>query len=122
ELRVRLELNEPIYHMHARLFEIACPADVGRLVETRLELDDRRHRLAGLNRFLQSLHDRAVAPRAIERPLDGHDVGIRHGLTQKLHYHIEALVGVMNDDVLLADRREAITVELTDALGKAWIV
>ncbi len=54
ELGVRLELDEAIDDVHARLFEIARPADVGRLVEARFELDHGRHRLAGLDRLLQA--------------------------------------------------------------------
>ncbi len=122
ELGVRLELDEPIDDMHAGVFEIARPADVGGLVEARLELDHGRDRLAGLDRLLQRLHDRAVARGAVERPLDGHDVGIGHRLTQELHHHVEALVGMVDDDVLLADGREAIAVEFADTLRKARIV
>ena len=119
QLGVRLELDEPVHHVHARAFQVARPADVGGLVEAGLELDHGGHRLAEIGRVLQGAHDRAVVGGAVERPFDGHDVGVGHGLAQQLHDHVEELVGVMHHDVLLADGREAIAVELADALGKA---
>ena len=66
-----------------------------------------------------ALHDRAVARGSIERPLDGHDVRVGDRLAQVLHDDVEALVGVVDDDVLLADGGEAVAVEFADALGKA---
>ncbi len=47
---------------------------------------------------------------------------IRHRLTQELHHHVEALVGVVDDDVLLADGGEAIAVEFADALREARVI
>ncbi len=47
------------------------------------------------------------------------DVRIGDRLAQELQHDVEALVGVMDDDVLLADGGEAIAVDLADALGKA---
>ena len=119
ELGVRLELDEAVDHVHAGAFQVARPADVGRLVEARLELDHGGHRLAELGRLLERAHDRAVVGGAVERPLDRHDVGVGHRLAQELHDHVEGLVGVMDDDVLLADGGEAVAVELADALGEA---
>ena len=119
ELGMRLELDEAVDDVHAGAFQISRPANVGGLVEPRLELDDRRHRLAEIGRILERTHDRAVVGGAVERPLDGQDVGIGDGLAQQLHHHVEGFVGVVHHDVLLADGREAVAVELADALGKA---
>ena len=55
ELGVRLELDEAVDHLHAGAFQVARPADVGRLVEARLELDHGGDRLAGLGGLLQRL-------------------------------------------------------------------
>ena len=44
DLGVGLELDEAVDHLHAGALEVARPADVGLLVEARLELDQRRHR------------------------------------------------------------------------------
>ena len=46
-------------------------------------------------------------------------LGSRDRLAQELHHHVERLVGMVDDDVLLADGGEAIAAELADALGKA---
>ena len=59
---------------------------------------------------------------AVERLLDGDDVGIARRLLQELHHHVEQFVGVVDDEVLLADGREAVAAVVADALGKARIV
>ena len=119
QLGVGLQLDEAVDHVHARAFQVARPADVGGLVEARLQLHHGGHGLAGVRGLHQRPHDRAVVGGAVERPLDGHDVGIGHSLAQELHHHVEGLVGVVDDEVLLADRREAVAVELADALREA---
>ena len=48
--------------------------------------------------------------------------GIARRLAQELHHDVERLVGMMDDQVLLADRREAITGVVADALREARIV
>ena len=45
-LRVRLQFDEAVDDLHAGALEIARPFDVGGLVEARLELHERRHRLS----------------------------------------------------------------------------
>ena len=57
--------------------------------------------------------------RAVERPFDRHHVGIGRRLLQELQHDVEGFVGVMDDDVLLADGGEAIALMLADALRKA---
>ena len=52
-LGVGLQLDEAEDHLHAGALEVARPADVGLLVEARLQLDQRGDRLAGLGRFDQ---------------------------------------------------------------------
>ena len=122
QLGVGLELDEAVDHLRAGALEVARPADIGLLVEARLELDQRRHRLARLGRLGQRAHDRAVLGGAVERLLDRDHVGIARRLLQELHHHVEGFVGVMDDQVLLPDRGEAIAAMLADALGKARIV
>ena len=117
-----LQLEEAVDHLHAGALQVARPADIGFLVEARLQLDQRRHRLAGLGRLDQRLDDRAVVAGAIERLLDRHHRRVARRLAQELHHDVEALVGMMDDDVLLPDRGEAIAAEIADALGKARVV
>ena len=121
-LGVRLELDEAEDHLRAGALEVARPADVGLFVEPRLELDQRGDRLAGLRREHQRLDDRAVARGAVERLLDGDDVGVARRLHQELRDDVEALERVVDEDVLLPDRREAIAVEVADALGIARMI
>ena len=59
QLGVGLQLDEAEHHLRAGALEVARPADVGLLVEARLELDERGDRLAGLRRLGQRLDDRA---------------------------------------------------------------
>ena len=60
--------------------------------------------------------------RAVERLLDRDDVRIARRLIEELHHHVERFVRVMDDQVLLADRREAVAALIADALGEARIV
>ena len=48
--------------------------------------------------------------------------GSRARLLQELHHHVEGFVGVVDDEVLLADGREAVAAVVADALGIARIV
>ena len=43
-------------------------------------------------------------------------------MLQKLHDHVEALIGVMDDEVLGAYRSEAIVIVLSNPFRKAWCV
>ena len=89
QLGVGLELDEAVDHLHAGAFEIARPADIGLLVEARLELDQRGDRLAGFGGLGQRPHDRGIGRGAVERLLDGDDVRIARRLLQELHHHVE---------------------------------
>jgi len=50
---VRLEADEAVHDVRARLLQHAGPFDVRLLVETRFQLDQRDDLLAGLGRFDQ---------------------------------------------------------------------
>ena len=68
---------------------------------------------------IERAHDRAVVAGAVERLLDRHDRRVARRLAQELHDDVEALIGMVDDDVLLPDRGKAIAAEIADALGKA---
>ena len=51
QLGVGLQLDEAVDDLDAGALEVARPFDVGLLVEARLQLDQRGHRLAGLGGF-----------------------------------------------------------------------
>ena len=116
---MRLQVDEAVHHLHAGPLQVARPADVALLVEARLELDQGRHRLAGLGRLDQCRHDRAAVAGAVERLLDRDHVRVARRLLHELNHHLEALVGVVDDEVLLADGGEAVAAEILDPLGKA---
>ena len=122
QLGMGLELDEAIDDLRAGALEVARPADIGLLVEAGLELDQRGHRLARFRRLDQRPHDRTVGGRAIQRLLDGDDVGIARRLLQELHHHVEGLVGMVDDQILLPDGRETVAAVIANALGIARIV
>ena len=120
DLGVRLQLDEAVDDMHTGLFHVTGEVDVGGFIEAGFELDDRRHRLAGVRCFLQRLDDRAfLAQRPVKRPLDRHDVGIGHRLPQVLQDGVERLVGMMDDEVLGANGCEHVAAEFANSLRKA---
>ena len=120
QLGVGLQFDEAEDDLHAGPLEVARPADIGLLVEARLELDQGRDGLAGLGRLGQRLHDRAVRRGAIERLLDGDDVRDRAPPDRRnWTTDVEGFVGVVDDDVLLPDRGEAVAAMVADALRKA---
>ncbi len=104
---MRLEADETVDDVHARLLELAGPLDVVLLVEPRLDLDEREHGLARFGRMDERLDDRAIAARAIQRLLDGQHVRVAGSLLEKrLHARRERLVGVVNEHVFTRDRAE----------------
>ena len=114
-----LQFDESVDDLHARAFQIARPFDVGGLVEAGLQFDQRGDGFARFRRLDQRLDDRGVLGGAIKRLLDRDDIGIGGCLPQELHHHIEAFEGMMDDDVLGADRGETIPAMIADAFGKA---
>ena len=98
KLRVRLQRRRTIRDMHAETLQAARPADVVRLVEARLELDEHRDLLTTLRRFDQCIDDRRVARRAVQRELDGEDVVVLcRGLEEPLDTRRERIEWVVNE-------------------------
>ena len=89
KLGVGLQLDEAVDDLHAGAFEIARPADVGLLVEARLEFDHRGDRFAGFGGLRERLHDRRIRRGAVERLFDRDDVRIARRLMQEIHHHVE---------------------------------
>ena len=114
---MRLEFDKPVYDLSAGALEGARPADIGLFVEAGLELDQCGNRLSGFCRLDQRADDGRLGRRAIERLLDGDDVGIARRLLQKLHDDVERLVRVMDNQVFLANGREAVAGMVANTLG-----
>ena len=106
ELGVRLELDEAVHHVHAGALQIARPLDVGGLVEAGLELDHGGHLLAVLGGADEGADDRGVGAGAVERLLDGHDVGIFGRGLHELDDRGERVVRPMEQHVAAADDGE----------------
>ena len=101
-----LERGQPVDDVHARFLQRARPADVGALVETRLELDEADHLLAALRGADQRRDERRIVARAVHGLLDGEYVGVGDRLfDQPLDRRRERVVGVVQEDVALAHRR-----------------
>src|SRR3546814_4679579 len=62
--------------------------------------------------------DRRLVAGAIERLLDRDDVGIGRRLPQKGENDVETLIGMVDEDVLRADRRETVATMFADAFGE----
>ena len=113
ELDVGLEPLHPVGHVHAFLLEEVAPRDVRGLVEPRRDLDEHRHLLALPRSFRERLQQRRVAAGPVDRQLYREHRGIgRGGVEEPQHGGVEALVGVVQQDVaardLVEDRRGAV--------------
>ncbi len=99
--------------------EPAGPEQILLLVEPRLQLDHRGDRFAGLGRGHQRVDDRRLLAGAIERLLDRDDVGVLGRLAEEGDHHLEAFIGVVDDEILGPDRGETIAVMFHDPLREA---
>ena len=104
-LGMGLEAHHAIHHLHAQRLQLLGPIDIGFFVKACLELQHCQHFLAPPYRFGQQPHDFRVGARAINRLLDGQNLGVIHRFAQQLQHRIKALEGLMNDDVVLAHLR-----------------
>jgi len=102
-LAVGLEPDQAVDDMDAGLLQLPGPGDVGPLVETGLQLDERRHLFAGLGRPDQGLHNGAVTRGAVEGLLYGQHGGVGGGLLDEGDDRGgEGVVGVMHEHLAFA--------------------
>ena len=84
DLGVRLQPDEAVHDVRARLLEHAGPFDVRLLVEARFQLDERDHLLARFGRLDERRDDAGlVAAGAVQRLLDREHVRIARGLLRR---------------------------------------
>ena len=106
-LRVALQRGQAVDDVHAGLLQLLRPPDVGLLVEARLQLHHADGLLAALGRLDQRRHQRGVGARPVHRLLDRQHVRVGHGLLDEaLDRGGERVVGMMDEDVRFAGRRE----------------
>ena len=118
-LGVGLPLDEAVDDLDSGALERARPHQILLLVEARLQFDDGGDRLAGLGGGDQGVDHRRLLAGAVERLLDRDDVRVLGRLAEEGDDDVEALIGVVDEDVLGADRGEAIAVIFADPLGEA---
>ena len=108
DLRVRLQADEPVDDVRARLLQHAGPFDVRLLVEARFQLDERDDLLARVGGLHERLHDAGfVAAGAVHRLLDREHRGIARGLLdERLDRGAERVVRVVQQHVAVAHRPE----------------
>ncbi len=106
DLAVCLDAHEAVDDLHSRFLEVPRPGDVLALVEAGLQLHDRRHLLAARRGLGEGLDDRGAAVGAVERLLDGHDVGIFGRHLHELHNRRERIVRPVQQHVAAADDGE----------------
>ena len=90
-------------------------------LEASLQLDHRGDRLARLSRRDQRIDDRRLLAGPVERLLDRDHVRVLGRLAQEGDHHLEALVGVVDDEILGPDRGETVAVILPDPLGEGGV-
>ena len=115
-LGVGLQPDQPIDDVHPRLLQCTRPLDVPLFVEAGLELDQNGDLLAPVGGLDQRLHDRAARRGAVERLLYGEDIGVGGGgREERLDRSGEGVVGVMNEQIALADGNEDVRRLAVDA-------
>ena len=107
-LAMGFQVEKPVHDMHAGPFHLPCPVDVVVLVEAGLQLHDGGDILALVRRVDQGFDDRAFASRAVQRLLDGEDIGIGGRLVDEVDDALECFVRMMHQDVAAADLAENI--------------
>ena len=118
-LGVGLPFDEAVDDLDSGSFQPVGPQQILFFVEPRLEFDHGGDRLARLGSRDQRVDDRRLLAGAIQRLLDRDDVGILGRLPQEGHHRLEAFIGMVDDEILGADRRKNVAVMLGNPLGKA---
>ena len=102
-----LQPGEAVDHVHAGALQRPRPLDVALLVEAGLQLDEADRLLALLGGAHQRRDDRRVAAGAVHGLLDRQDVRVLDGLLHEpLDAGVEVVVGVVHQDVAVADDGE----------------
>ena len=106
DLRVYLQPLDAEDDVDARVLHLFRPVDVRRLVEAGQQLDDDRHLLAVAGGADQGLHHFRLLGQAIERRLDRLHLLVDRRLLKDADVAVEAVVGDVDEAVLLLDLLE----------------
>ena len=106
ELGVRFQSEHAVDHLRAGVLELLRPVDIGFFVEARHQLDDDGHFLATRGGLHERLHQRRIDAGAIDSLLDRDNIGIVRRAANELDDRLERLIRVVQQDVVLAHRRE----------------
>ena len=107
-LAMRLQSDDAINDVGAGFLERARPLNIDRFIETRAQFHDRGDLFARVRRFDERFHNRRITARPIQGHLECEHLRIaRRGLDQ-FYDRIETFVGMMEQDVLLAQHFEDI--------------
>jgi len=96
---MRLEPHQAMEHLHARIFEIARPADIRIFIEACLELYDRSDFLL-FCRGNQSRHDQRMLVGTVERLLDRKHPRVLRGRLNKRHHRVVGIKGMVQQDIV----------------------
>lgn len=102
-LAVGFMSDEAVNDVDAGFFELAGPLDVIGFVEAGLEFDQGGDLFAAAGGLDEGADDGGVAAGAVEGLFDGEDVGVAGGLFDEIDDGLEAVVGVVEEDVVFAE-------------------
>ena len=103
DLAVRLQSDQSVYNMAARLLEHFRPLNVVFLVKARLQLDQRCHLLAVLGSPCQCRYNRRMTAHAVKRDLDGQNIRIISRTADEVHDRIKGFVRMRQENILFPD-------------------
>ena len=101
-----LQADEAVDHVDAFLLQLFGPGDVALLVEAGLELHHGHYLFAAAPGLDEGAHDGRIVARTVQGLLDGQDVGVLAGAADKVQHGLEAVVGMEEHHVPLAQVAE----------------
>src|SRR6056297_148957 len=94
-----LQTHNPVGHMDPHLLQRSGPADVGRLIKTRLQFHNHSDLLTVLGGINQVLYDSGLLGRPVKRHLNGQHFGIYTSLLYKpLYRGIKRFVWMLQEE------------------------
>ena len=120
-LGVSLVADHAVHDVRAGFLQPVGELDIGFFVEARAQLDDHGHVLAGLRGGDQRIDDRRLVAGAIQRLLDREHVRIRGRAAQEVDHRAEAVERMVQQHVVLADRRRSRSVEPATRRGRPGV-